>query len=137
MNSKAPASTSIQNPEAIVVLPAAADGSVGDKRVRAWLARADLEWPEAPQEILPRVVAAIGQPASNEGHAALRFWGQTGDRPTDWMAAADPVYLDVRLDHVRLRRLWPNEWQDQEWQQLMAELQATLAADGEPGIVPD
>ena len=35
-----------------------------------------------------------------QGLAALRMWGQTGDRPTVWIAAADPVYLEPRLDHL-------------------------------------
>jgi hypothetical protein len=33
------------------------------------------------------------------------MWGQTGDRPTVWIAAADPVYLEPRLDHLCLHAL--------------------------------
>jgi hypothetical protein len=40
-----------------------------------------------------------------EGLAALRLWGQTGDRPQVWIAAADPVHLEPRLDHPCLHAL--------------------------------
>ncbi len=112
-------------------MPAIIDGSVADRSVRAWLARADLEMGAAPQEILARVVAATGQPPCGDGIGALRFWGQTGDRPTVWMAAADPVHLEARLDHLQLQCLWSGEWQDQDLQQLFDELQAALATDGD------
>ncbi len=52
-----------------------------------------------------RVLAAIGLTPPAEGLAALRLWGQTGDRPTVWIAAADPVHLEARLDHLRLYAL--------------------------------
>lgn len=81
----------------------------------------------APQEILSRVVDAVAQPACSDGIAALRFWGQTGERPTLWIAAADPVHLEAHLDHLRLQCLWPGEWQDPELQQLFDELQGALA----------
>ena len=89
----------------------------------------------APQEMLSRVVDAVGQPACSNGIAALRFWGQTGERPTVWMAAADPVHLEAHLDHLRLQCLWPGEWQDPELQQLFDELQAALATNDVIGFM--
>lgn len=89
----------------------------------------------APQEMLSRVVDTVGQPACSDGVAALRFWGQTGARPTIWIAAADPVHLEAHLDHLRLQCLWPGEWRDQELQQLFDELQAALATDDVIGFI--
>jgi hypothetical protein len=56
-------------------------------------------------DIFGCVLSAAGMAPVSEGLAALRFWGQTGDRPTVWIAAADPVHLEARLDHLCLRAL--------------------------------
>ncbi len=125
----------IRHDNAVIVLPALLDGSVRDTGVRRWLARADLEIGAEPQEILPRVLRAMGQEPCSDGLAALRFWGQTGDRPAVWMAAADPVHLEAQLDHLRLRSLWSDEWQIEELRQLFAELQAQLADDATVGFI--
>lgn len=110
-------------------MPAAFDESVCDQRVGAWLARGDIERCETLQESLTSVIDAIGQPACEDGHAALRFWGQDGERPTGWMAAADPIHMEARLDHLRLHHLWSDEWQEQELRELLDELQTELAQD--------
>ncbi|NOX71006.1 MAG: hypothetical protein GXP15_17640 [Gammaproteobacteria bacterium] len=127
--------SAIHQSDAIIVLPAIADGFVTDRRVRTWLARADFEMTSAPQEMLSRVVEAVAQPACRDGMAALRFWGQTGERPTAWVAAADPVHFEAQLDHLRLQCLWPGEWRDEELQQLFEELQAALAGNDDNGFV--
>lgn len=116
-------------------MPAFVDGSVLDQGVRRWLARADLEYGAEPQEILPRVLREIDQEPYSDGLAALRFWGQTGDRPAVWMAAADPVHLEAQLDHLRLRSLWSDEWQQEELRQLFDELQTLLADDDAVGFI--
>lgn len=74
-------------------------------------------------------------PATNDGLAALRLWGQTGDRPTVWIAAADPVHIAAGMDHLRLHCLWPEEWQDRELRVLFDELQSALADDDSLGFV--
>ena len=51
------------------------------------------------------VVELLGQNASDDGLAALHFWGQTGERSGAWMAAADTVHLEARLDHLYLHDL--------------------------------
>jgi len=81
--------------------------------------------------MLSRVIEAVAQPACRDGIAALRFWGQAGERPSTWIAAADPVHLEAQLDHLRLRCLWPEECGDEELRQLFEELQAALAANDE------
>ena len=68
----------------------------------AWLAQSDLTQETGPKELLARIIQETGLPYPEQGFAALRMWGQTGDRPTTWIAAADPVYLEPRLDHLCL-----------------------------------
>lgn len=121
--------------EAVVVLPAAIDSLLRDKGLHRWLARADLVFEDQPEEILPRVLRAISVPATADSLAALRFWGQTGDRPNVWIAAADPVHIEAGLDHLRLHCLWPAEWQDRELRLLFDELQAALEDDDTYGFV--
>jgi hypothetical protein len=125
----------IRHSEAVVVLPAAIDSSVRDKGLHRWLARADLVFQDKPQEILPRALRAICVPATKDGLAALRLWGQTGNRPNGWIAAADPVHIEAGLDHLRLHCLWPDEWQDRELRVLFDELQTALADDDTLGFV--
>ncbi len=55
--------------------------------------------------MLAGALGAIGHTMPAEGLAALRFWGQTGERSGAWMAAADPVHLEARLDHLCLYAL--------------------------------
>lgn len=87
---------------AIVVLPAVGGGRLSDAALRRWLTRADLSRRKEPAELLGRILGKLGMPAPDSGLGALRMWGQTGDRPTVWIAAADPVYLEPRLDHLCL-----------------------------------
>lgn len=70
-----------------------------------WLSRGD--WSRGPGEggALAAVLDELGLVAPVQGTAALRLWGQTGERPEQWVSAADPVYLEARLDHLRLHAL--------------------------------
>ena len=90
---------------AVVVLPAIGGGRLADAALRRWLSRADLWREEAPEELLKSILTRLNLPYSAEGLGALRMWGQTGDRPTVWIAAADPVYLEPQLDHLCLHAL--------------------------------
>ncbi|NNC56459.1 MAG: hypothetical protein HKO12_02795 [Woeseiaceae bacterium] len=87
---------------AVVVLPPLSGGRLQDTSLRTWLARSNLSMDPEPRDLLARIVEAVGLPYPREGLGALRMWGQTGDRPTVWIAAADPVYLEPRLDHLCL-----------------------------------
>lgn len=79
--------------------------------------------------MLFKALARLGAPAPVEGLAALRFWGQTGERSGAWMAAADPVHLETRLHSLRLRALRPDELSGSELGVLFDHLQATLGGD--------
>ena len=111
---------------AIVVLPAIGGGRLGDASLRNWLARSELRHLDAPRELLERVLERLGLPYPETGLGALRMWGQTGDRPTVWIAAADPVYLEPRLDHLCLHAQDIESVPAADLRLLIDHLQATL-----------
>lgn len=111
---------------AIVVLPAVGGKRLNDIRLRRWLARADLRKAEEPVELLGSILRKLNLPYSAEGLGALRMWGQTGDRPTVWIAAADPVYLEPRLDHLCVHALDAESVPASDLQPLFDHLQETL-----------
>ena len=86
-------------------MPSLAGNRVADKGLRRWLSRALVKRFENPRQLLESVLEVLKLPYPDNGIAALRMWGQTGDRPTVWVAAADPVYLEPRLDHLCLHAL--------------------------------
>lgn len=84
---------------------------------------------EPSEEMLALALRAIGHAAPREGFAGLRFWGQTGERSGAWMAAADPVHLEARLNHLCVRALHGSDLTRAEWRALLDHLQAMLAHD--------
>ena len=64
-----------------------------------------------------------------EGLAALRLWGQTGDRPNVWIAAADPVHLEARLDHLCLHALMGAQLPKSDLRAVFDFLQKSLGED--------
>ena len=114
---------------ALVVLPPVRGGRLEDKSLRAWLAQSELSLAEEPRELLAELTDELGLPYPDEGLAALRMWGQTGDRPTVWIAAADPVYLEPRLDHLCLYALRRSGIQSSDLRALFEHLQTTLAEE--------
>lgn len=89
---------------------------------------------QAPQETLSRILAELDLPYPNEGLAALRMWGQTSDRPTHWIAAADPVYLEPYLDHLRLHALRRRGVEGSQLRTIVDHLQMRLAPDSPFGF---
>jgi hypothetical protein len=120
---------------AIVVLPPVGNGRLQDPGLKAWLAQSDLTSEPGPKELLARVIQEIGLPYPLQGLAALRMWGQTGDRPTHWIAAADPVYLEPRLDRLCLHALRRSGVDAGHMGALIDHLQATLSGDGKFGFL--
>jgi hypothetical protein len=114
---------------AIVVLPPVSGGRLENKSLRAWLARSDLTREPGPIQSLVQVVRELGHVYPEQGIAALRLWGQTDDRPANWVAAADPVYLEPRLDHLVLHALRQVGVNRAEMCELINHLQAKLAGD--------
>ena len=127
-------SASYDKTAAVVVLPPGRGGRVSDRSLRAWLAQSDLTVEDEPRELLKRLTDELGLPYPEQGLAALRMWGQTGDRPTVWIAAADPVYLEPRLDHLCLHALRGIGIPSSDLRPLFDHLQETLADDQRYGF---
>jgi hypothetical protein len=118
-----------QNAEALVVLPPARHGRVGRHEHRKWLSRGRIHAPDRPRELFAAVLGAIGHGVPVAGLAALRFWGQVGERPKGWVAAADPVYLEARLDHLCLHSLPGDAVSMEEMRELFEFLKQALGDD--------
>jgi hypothetical protein len=120
---------------AVVVWPAAR-GDRGMPPVspqhRRWLARGRVVR-VARGELLSQVLPVLDMVPPLEGFGALRLWGQTGTRPPGWVAAADPVFLEARLDHLVLHRI-DAQLDDTDVLELFEELQRKLATDGTLGF---
>ena len=112
---------------AVIVLPPVSQ--LDDMSLQSWLARSDLGIEPQPNELLATILGVIGQHCPAEGLGALRMWGQTGDRPTVWIAAADPVYLEPQLDQLCLHALTRASVEPAELRALVDHLQRTLATD--------
>jgi hypothetical protein len=111
---------------ALVVLPRSSAEMPGYRR---WLSRSHLEW-TACGELLMQVLSVLGVTPPSGGLGALRLWGQTGARPHGWVAAADPVYLEARLDHLSLHPLPPSELPAADVSEIFDYLQDVLGIDG-------
>jgi len=119
---------------AIIVLPAVSGARLQDAGLKSWLSRSSLQSSSQPKELLESVLAALNLPYPDEGLAALRMWGQTGDRPTVWIAAADPVYLEPRLDHLCLHALDKDALPVSDHRLVFDHLQQTLADEQKFGF---
>ncbi len=126
--------TSYDKSTAVVVLPPVG-GRLRDTSLRDWLVRADLAQVEGSVELLRAVLDELGLACPDDGLAALRMWGQTGDRPTVWMAAADPVYLEPRMSHLCLHELQGQAVPPSDLRPLIDHLQHVLGEEGGIGFV--
>lgn len=113
---------------AVIVLPAVGGGRLQDRSLRSWLAKSSPRT-AAPTELLASILQVLNLPSPDSGLAALRLWGQTGDRPTVWIAAAEPVYLEPRLDYLCLHSLSHSEVLVADLRSLFDHLQHSLAPD--------
>lgn len=116
---------------AVAWLPLPDVNALADASLARWLFRGDIARLETPVEPLDAVAALLGMTAPVAGRASLRFYGQTGDSPSVWMAGADPVYLEPRLDHLFLHAFAPGDIPANEFRRVFNHLQDTLATDGD------
>jgi hypothetical protein len=121
-------SPSSEHSTAVVLLPPLR-GRLGSGGLLRWLSQAQLERLRAPVEPLAQVLGALGGRAPAEGLAALRLWGQTGERPGAWIAAADPVYMEPQLDRLFLHALRAEDLGRSEIRRLFDGLQETLGSE--------
>jgi hypothetical protein len=124
-----------RKPHAVVVLPGVGGGRLVNAGLRRWLSRSPVRLASVLHEPLARIVEVLGLAYPQRGRAALRLWGHTGNRPATWIAGADPVYLEPRLNHVHLHALIDSDVTRAELRRLFDHLQATLADDAGLGFV--
>lgn len=127
-------SNALEQATAIAVMPAVSGGRLRDAGLIGWLARSRLRRIAAPRELLSRILEVLGSPYPRSGLGALRMWGQTRERPTVWIAAADPVYLEPRLDHLCLHSLDAEDVPTADLRPLIDHLQATVADSAQLGF---
>ena len=108
------------------MLPDATGRAFEDRSLRTWLSRSDLSRTGIYEDLLLRVTRATGLPYTPDALGALRYWGHTGERPSAWTAAADPVYLEPRLDALCLHALDDGAVAAAELNAVMRQLQAVL-----------
>ena len=113
--------------QAVLVLPPGRAGAIADAGLRRWLSRGEITDHGARKGMLHAVCDVLGMTLP-DGLAALRFWGQTGERSSAWIAAADPVHLAAHLDHLTLRSLHCKV-QLSDLRPLFDHLQTTVGSD--------
>lgn len=111
---------------AIIVLPQTGYADIEQSAHRRWLARGRAEFCTAPIEPLQRVLELLGRPQLDQGLAALRLWGQTGERPAAWVAAADPVCLEATLYKLRVHATAAGTLAPGELSKLFDDLQTAI-----------
>ena len=94
---------------AVVIFPPISNGMLLNSKLKNWLAKSDISVGSKRQELLKLLTKELRLPYPRQGLAALRLWGQSGVRPTEWITALDPIHLEPRLDHLCMHAL---NWSD-------------------------
>jgi hypothetical protein len=100
---------------------------------RRWLSKGTVSRGSRTIETLNRILPLLHHEAIAEGLAALRFWGQTGERSAAWMAGADPVHFEAMLRDLRLHAFNADDVAVSELGTLFDDLQTSLGGDGQAG----
>jgi hypothetical protein len=114
---------------AIIVFPSAVARSVCISAHNRWLSRGEVARKQEPTEPLNDVLSSLGLAPVGAGLAALRYQGQSGESPGDWIAAADPVHFETRLRHLVVRSLDSDGVSSTALTELFGDLQASLGGD--------
>ena len=114
------------NAEAIIVLPPGAGGRIKSERLRAWLSRGQVGFGVPLQSPLEKTLVDLDAPLTDGSGAALRYWGEKDERPVEWLAGADPVWLRPRMRDVVVEVLPPDLLPETDIRELFTSLQSEL-----------
>ena len=79
----------------------------GHAPVRRWLARGRVRRVNSTESTARRVMNALGHADVETDLGAIRYLAHDDAPPSDFIAAADPVSLEPRLDHLCVHRVTP------------------------------
>lgn len=119
----------MKNATVTVVLPAGMQGRIRDPALLRWLSRGQLSVAPRSVETLLTVTGQVNVRQPGQSLAALRYWGQRGEPPAGWLAAADPVHLETRLRDLRVRAFLPEQVSATEVQSICRDFAMTWGAD--------
>ena len=88
--------------EVTVVIQRARSGAITDPALRRSLSKGRIAAVPAGDDALSAIADNYDAPRP-EARAALRYFGQTGDRPDTWIAAADPIHFETRMRDIVVR----------------------------------
>ena len=88
--------------EVTVVIQRARSGAISDPALRRSLSRGRVAPLPGGDDALSAIADLYDAPRP-EARAALRYFGQTGDRPDAWIAAADPIHFETRMRDIVVR----------------------------------
>jgi hypothetical protein len=114
---------------ALVALPVAASIALTQADNSNWLRRSRLRAAAGDGSLLAALGAEFDLPVPAAGLAALRLWGQTGQRPEGWMCGADPVWLQAGLDKLYVQVPPADDLDADGLQAMFRQLQQDLFAD--------
>ncbi|MBT8079223.1 MAG: hypothetical protein KJO31_11655 [Gammaproteobacteria bacterium] len=116
---------------AVLLLPELEGGRTVRPAEMRWLCRGTVRRRgDESLDDLDRALGLLGLAAPAEGRAALRYWGQTGARPDGWLALAEPVALEVRLNDLFVHGPASTRLGEEELSYLFAYLSENLAGRG-------
>ena len=87
----------------IIVLPKLAGYHDIDPQLKNWLARSNLSYGKSSVSIINRILYYFNIKEHLYNVGALRFYGETKKKPSKWMAAADPVFVQAHLNRMRIK----------------------------------
>ena len=87
----------------IIVLPKLAGYHDIDPQLKNWLARSNLSYDKSSASIINRILYYFNIKEQLYNVGALRFYGETKKKPSKWIAAADPVFVQAHLNRMRIK----------------------------------
>jgi hypothetical protein len=113
----------------VLVVPPVAGGRLDDIELQKWLSRGDESVAPREESLLASVLRELGLDCPGEGLAALRYLGDTGDRPAGFVCAADPVHFQTRMRDLLVQSIAEDQLAIPEVGSIVESLQDALGSD--------